>query len=63
MKDNGIGAEPRPKKKEDWWGYQLLGSDGDEYFNAGVLLMDLHLFRQYSVSLYLYEFVIETIIF
>ena len=63
VKDHGIGAEPRPKKKEDWWGYQLLGSDGDEYFNAGVLLMDLHLFRQYSVSLYLYEFVIETIIF
>ena len=64
VKDPGIGAEPRPTRKEDWWGYQLLGPvDGEQYFNAGVLLMDLHLFRQYSISLYFYQFVIETIMF
>ena len=64
VKDPGIGVEPRPTRKEDWWGYQLLGPvDGEQYFNAGVLLMDLHLFRQYSISLYFYQFVIETIMF
>lgn len=64
MKDPGIGVEPRPTRKEDWWGYQLLSPvDGEQYFNAGVLLMDLHLFRQYSISLYFYQFVIETIMF
>ena len=64
IKDPGIGVEPRPARKEDWWGYRLLGpNDGEQYFNAGVLLMDLHLFRQYSISLYFYQFVIETIMF
>ena len=64
VKDPGIGVEPRPTRKEDWGGYQLLSPvDGEQYFNAGVLLMDLHLFRQYSISLYFYQFVIETIMF
>lgn len=42
------------------WGEQLLGPVGKDYFNSGVLLMDLSLFRKYSINLYFYQFILES---
>lgn len=42
------------------WGEQLLGTVGKDYFNSGVLLMDLSLFRKYSINLYFYQFILES---
>ena len=45
------------------WGEQLLGPEKDNYFNSGVLLLDLNLFRKYSINLYFYQFILETTYF
>lgn len=42
------------------WGKDLFGKYKADYFNSGVLLMDLHLLRKYSLITYFYQFILET---
>ncbi|KRM65620.1 hypothetical protein FC14_GL001303 [Ligilactobacillus agilis DSM 20509] len=41
------------------WSNDLLGKYGENYFNSGVLLMDLALLRKYSLTSYFYQFILE----
>ena len=61
VRDEGIGFFTVYPEQETWWGDQLFGPHATNYFNSGMLLFDLTLWRRYSISLYLYQFVLDTI--
>lgn len=42
------------------WAKNLFGPDANNYFNSGVLLMDLALLRKYGVTGYFYQFILES---
>lgn len=61
VRDDGSGVTPPPKDPTDWWAYHILGPAGKDYFNSGMLVFDLHQWRQYSLGLYFYEFLRDTV--
>ena len=61
VRDEGIGFFTLYPEQETWWADQLFGPHATNYFNSGMLLFDLKLWRRYSISLYLYQFVLDTI--
>lgn len=61
VRDEGIGFFSIHPERKTWWADQLLGPHATNYFNAGMILFDCALWRRYSISLYLYQFVLDTI--